>query len=374
MIDFSAWNYRRKIKITNSGDLLQNYQLRLTLDSSNFDFTKANSDGSDIRFTTPQHDIRLPYWIETWDGTNQKATVWVKVLNIPSGDSYIYMYYGNSSATSEANGDDVFLFFDDFNGTTINELKWFHDASNISIDSGRLKITDSGHVQSKLYIEGENLEIIYNQTGSVSSGQNLGTGVFNVSLSNNQQGFWNFLNGTTIHAFQRSGTSWVDLFSGGSVDTNYNEMIIRKEGNTYTSILNGTVIGSATVATGNRIFIGAARPWEEGSDTGTTYYDNLRICRYTATLSTLLQTEESKQTVTGTVTDKEGNQLTTACNIIIADKDCGAIKASGTTDNTGNFSIDAFTYSGEKYLVIAFYQGNYNGDTDVAAAWYQTTS
>ena len=98
----SGWGYRRKISITErSGSTLTDYQVKIVLDSSNFDFTKAKSDGSDIRFTPDDSSTQLSYWIEKWDPVGEEAIVWVKVPSIPaSSTTTIYMYYGNPTAAS----------------------------------------------------------------------------------------------------------------------------------------------------------------------------------------------------------------------------------------------------------------------------------
>ncbi len=109
----SGWSYRRPISISeNSGNKLTDYQVRIVLNSSNFDFSK--SDGSDVRFTDSDGLTLLDYWIEKWDSVSEEAIIWVKVPDIPaSGTKTIYMYYGNPSASSLSNGSAVFEFFDD---------------------------------------------------------------------------------------------------------------------------------------------------------------------------------------------------------------------------------------------------------------------
>ena len=121
---YTDWQYRRPITINNPNSAdLTDFQVKITLDSSNFDFSKANSDGSDIRFADATGNT-IPYYIESWDSTNQRAVIWIKVPSIPaSGSTTVYMYYGNSEATSESNGDAVFEFFDDFD--TFDSSKWY---------------------------------------------------------------------------------------------------------------------------------------------------------------------------------------------------------------------------------------------------------
>lgn len=109
----TGWNYRVPITIQeNSGNSLTDYQVLVTLNTS-FNWSAANSDGSDIRFTD---DLGNPlnYWIEEWN-YNSGAKIWVKVPNIPAGSTTtIYMYYGNPAASSESNGASTFIFFDHF--------------------------------------------------------------------------------------------------------------------------------------------------------------------------------------------------------------------------------------------------------------------
>ena len=108
------WKYYREITIKeNSGKTLTNYQILVELNSANFDFSKAKSDGSDIRFSTDSQE--LSYWIEEWDSNAKKAKIWVKVPLIPAnGQTTIKMWYGNPSAGAVGDGDKVFEFFDDF--------------------------------------------------------------------------------------------------------------------------------------------------------------------------------------------------------------------------------------------------------------------
>ena len=115
----ASWQYRRLINISNpGGSSLTDYQVKVALDGT-FDFNKAKSDGSDIRFTSSDGITLVPYWIETWDNVEAQAAIWVKVPSIPASGTTILMYYGNSQASSVANGTSTFKFFDDFTNTTM---------------------------------------------------------------------------------------------------------------------------------------------------------------------------------------------------------------------------------------------------------------
>ncbi len=113
------WKYRRVITVSNATTVaLTDFQVRVELNTSNFDFTHIQPDCSDIRFTDLNGNL-LPYWIETCDVTGKLVVAWVKVPAIPaSGDANIYLYYGVSGVISSSNGKATFIFFDDFDTTS----------------------------------------------------------------------------------------------------------------------------------------------------------------------------------------------------------------------------------------------------------------
>jgi len=114
----SNWKYRKLVTIDNIGNAstLTNYQTKVTLTSSNFDFTKAQSSGADIRFTDIDGTSLLNYWIESYSSSGQTATVWVKISSIlASSTKTIYVYYGNPSVSSASSADNTFLLYDNFN-------------------------------------------------------------------------------------------------------------------------------------------------------------------------------------------------------------------------------------------------------------------
>ncbi|RLI41567.1 hypothetical protein DRO69_11410, partial [Candidatus Bathyarchaeota archaeon] len=104
---------------------------------------KAKLNYDDIRFAD-SNLAPLSYWKES-DGN-----FWVKVPSIPNGTKTIYVYYGNSQATSDSNGDAVFEFFDDFEGTEVDTAKWniIGTTSNISISGSLLDVYISEHIEN----------------------------------------------------------------------------------------------------------------------------------------------------------------------------------------------------------------------------------
>jgi len=104
------WLYRKKITIdhTKIDATLTDFPLTVFLSASNFDFTKARSDGYDIRFTSDDEITLLKYERDRHDDVNELAEYHVKVPSISSSvDTDIYIYYGYASASDGADPTNV---------------------------------------------------------------------------------------------------------------------------------------------------------------------------------------------------------------------------------------------------------------------------
>jgi len=141
-------DYARKVTITEqSGSDLSYYQVLIELNSSNFDFSHAQTNGEDIRFTDASGNL-LDYWIEEWDSVNETAKVWVEVPSIPANSSVeIWMYYGNPTVASASDGEAVFEFFDDFDDGIYDLNKWIEPVGGLGTyveENGYLELTVTG--------------------------------------------------------------------------------------------------------------------------------------------------------------------------------------------------------------------------------------
>jgi len=113
------WTHSRDITISNPGDALSDYQILVSLSGAAFP-AGAKADGADIRFTNSV-GTELPFWIEEWNSSAQKAKVWVKVTSIPAGTSAVRVWWGNAGAGSGSSGDKTFEFFDDFESGNLSK-------------------------------------------------------------------------------------------------------------------------------------------------------------------------------------------------------------------------------------------------------------
>jgi len=126
---FVGWKYFKTLSINNPGIALYDFQVPVSLVDADFP-EHAAADGSDIRFGDASGNM-LDYWIEMWDSANKIARIWVKTPELPAGaTTEIRLYYGNPDAVDAGSGSDVFLLFDDFNGSVLNPAKWAVTVNN----------------------------------------------------------------------------------------------------------------------------------------------------------------------------------------------------------------------------------------------------
>ena len=146
----TGWTYRKKITITGQTGAGTNYQVLLKVGESSGAsgadfhveghsalFPSDKNDSGDLRFTDNDETTLLDFWVEKVEGSspNRTAWCWVEVADDLGSDVDIYIYYGNSSASNVSNGDNTFLFFDDFDDGDYTD-KWTVDGNSWSETSG----------------------------------------------------------------------------------------------------------------------------------------------------------------------------------------------------------------------------------------------
>lgn len=120
---YAPWLSSKKIHIntTLSGadvsEDVYGFPILIRLNATNFNFSSAQNDGSDIRFTKPDNTM-LPYEIERWNAASQLAELWVKVDTIFGNDSTqaIIMNWGNPDAANKSSSPAVFDTANGFQG------------------------------------------------------------------------------------------------------------------------------------------------------------------------------------------------------------------------------------------------------------------
>ena len=100
----SDWTRMKPIALTNNeGSEITDYQIYLTIDYD----SDMQEDYDDLRFKHQNDaDTWLDYWIESFDSSN--AYIWVEIPTVPTGQSLLYIFYGNTEAESESDFNSVF--------------------------------------------------------------------------------------------------------------------------------------------------------------------------------------------------------------------------------------------------------------------------
>ena len=128
-----AWAYRKSHLITGSSGAGTNYQVRVIVHKASGIDAGANvylgtnilDDFADVRFTASNGTTLLDYWLETGSLTSgTQAAFWVEVAADLGSNQTIYIYYGNSGATTTSNGANTFTLFDDFTLASLDASKW----------------------------------------------------------------------------------------------------------------------------------------------------------------------------------------------------------------------------------------------------------
>ncbi len=223
--DFSAWTYCSLLKLNTSSSganvigSVTNFPLLVRLTQSNFDFTQAKPDGSDVRFTANDpaaNATELTFKIERWDNVNKLAEVWVKVPQILGNNNTqaIKMYWGNSGTLPPAPTAPVFTSADGYAGV-------WHLSENPGSTAGGYKDA-----------VGSNNGTGNNGTSSV--GGDIGNGVNFTSTSNQSITIPNAASAGAPSTFHPTGSLTVEAWINASSQGQYKRFV----GKGFTSATN----------------------------------------------------------------------------------------------------------------------------------------
>jgi len=141
----SGWNYRQGITITGSSGAGTDYQvpINVTYESS------MQTDFDDLRITDDGGITLLDFWIEEYIASTF-AYLWVEVRDNLDTDQVIFLYWGNGAVSTTSNGNNTFIFFDDFEYSGYpDSAKWdkVGSTSNMICNGHDLVATGTGGTQ-----------------------------------------------------------------------------------------------------------------------------------------------------------------------------------------------------------------------------------
>lgn len=172
----------RKIRVNTSSlgadisEAVYDFPLLVRLDSSNFVFSRAQSDGGDLQFRKVDGTV-LPHEVSYWNAASESAELWVLVDTIAANSSsqYFYMEWSRLNAANSSSSETVFDTTNGFSGVwhlnMFNDAQLLEDATahnNDAAPQGGLEMSDltDGMAGRALAFDGESEFAVIDSPGS----------------------------------------------------------------------------------------------------------------------------------------------------------------------------------------------------------------
>ena len=154
------FSYRKPITIHNPDNVdYKDVVVKITVDTQTPIFEgKMRSDCGDIRFSLD--GTYIPYYLENSTCGTGSTEVYLKLPYLPAnGDVTVYMYYGNPSLESASSVSSIFVFYDNFDGNSLDTSIWSVSDTGYSVSNGYLNVWKSD-IRSKIAIDPCKYELI----------------------------------------------------------------------------------------------------------------------------------------------------------------------------------------------------------------------
>ncbi|MDD5287824.1 MAG: DUF2341 domain-containing protein [Dehalococcoidales bacterium] len=295
----TGWPYRKAITVTGSTTEQTDYQVKIPV---TYVSDKMKNDFSDIRFTDADGNTLLSYWTESYSASTS-ATEWVKIPFIPVAGATIYMYYGNSTVSTLSNGENTFIFFDDYSTNKLDQYNytrvWQDGERGISINNGQLvdysiprHDRDEEYSLTKNGIQLTNLALDVKLVDIAPKGNDFAAWqCFHLKLTPSQTvaSTWNTTSMLMEFGYSRGyqtyfsylgfGTNATEVGYDNSIDGTGKTLTLAKAGNVFQSYVDGVLkwdysdstLGAMNMFAGIRTGDG----WAGGAATST--WDDFRI-------------------------------------------------------------------------------------------------
>lgn len=217
------FNYRRDITIAPTTTVADS-QVMISLDTGNFDYSKIQSDASDIRFFTTG-DVALDYWIEHLD-TALETRIWVKIPS--TGTSTIVMKYGTVNLSDGQDKAAVFSY--------ASRKNLYVEMSNAYTNGQNMNVSS--------YIDSNSVQV---QTTLLPSTQNVDEHEI-ISFSSTVQGVIGAMGGISARTVQY-GRAYDAVTPISSAATLFGYPVSRDNTDRYTFYNPNTTTANVTVST-----------------------------------------------------------------------------------------------------------------------------
>lgn len=249
------------------------------------------SDYGDLRFIENATGGWIPYVI--MENTADNATIGIR--RIENADNSIYMYYGNAAATDSSRGDNVWIYYENFNSRTVGDL---NGQDGWSGDTNFDVTTSNPHEGAKTLIDSATSGEIIRTIPSLASGRAL---VWRMHSTTTAQSYFVLREGTGVKIYTALFTGYMRIYNGSiwagvkaySTNTYYrNEILWDNNQNKLIAdtVDSGWSAGNGTWSTINNIRLLA------DTGAGDKYWDTIAVGRYSRTEPTLTMGAEESPT------------------------------------------------------------------------------
>ncbi|MEM2073725.1 MAG: DUF2341 domain-containing protein [Nitrososphaeria archaeon] len=296
---FAEFKYEITINNTQNTNTLTDYQILISVSNDATFCTDFANDHKYMEVYDADMSTMLNFYVEEWDTTNKNAKIWVKVPSIPaSSTKKIYLAYNPNRTTPLSNGNNTFIFFDDFEGrTTPDPNKWTVESGSAVIENGKLKLVGSSvenRVVALLTLDtSKDYEWYYKGYASATN-NGWGSYIFYVNVNNtyryvHRDYYYTTLSQIRLNVCINGVWSDVTTYLSKARDTNPHTLKVRKYGNTWTILWDNNIAsGSHTPqwASGKAI-----APQTEINFAGTVWIDIVFVRKYASPEPTITYTK-----------------------------------------------------------------------------------
>jgi len=273
----AVW-YELLIDNTGNPNALSDFQVLLEVTNDEAFFKDADFKQEALEFYDADKATLLNHYTELWDTLHYNAKIWIKVPYIPANECrFIYLKMNTKRTTDLSNPENVFDFYDNFEGDL---SKWIViNGTNYSIEGGTLKATGTFPGGPADVIRTKKLigkEAIVEYDVKPASDVEIACVIWAKGAAD--EPLWMVIHrGKNIYYW--TGSSWESKASG----TNYRnvgewnkEKIIFTEAGEIKAYTNDNLVVSYTDATPIEGYVG----FRKESDS-IEYVDNFRVRKYT---------------------------------------------------------------------------------------------
>lgn len=347
-----SWNRRAAITITNNvATTLTDFQVRVpvTYDAD------MQADFDDIRFTSSDQVTALDFWLESKTDSSS-AVFFVEIPSIPSSSTAtIYLYYGNSGASSASNINNTFIAGDNFDGPSL-DAEWTQVSTGGSsagtFSTGKWTKTCSGEcdwwsstdMDAGIYITDPSPSATWEAVtylSASSSPTSSHVGIMLYQALRDGISFGKYFSGSTIYSAELTGSGNLCTISNTSAasylkirKTSGNGAGVNNTYNFFRGDNSGTWTQCASyTATDIMTKVGLfVKDWSSGTTSGT--FDFFFVRKYASTEPTVsIGSEQTASTSTKNIVFAAGHDFLTVSNFAASKTGDGDVKFQVSSDN-----------------------------------------